>query len=491
MTVEFRLPDLGEDTSEGEVVAVLIAEGDLVAKDQIILELETDKALLEVPSPAAGRITKIHTSPGATLKVGDLIISIDESAVAAPDAAAGESAGASASPATGESAGASAPAAAGESVAAAARGEAPSEPADPPVAGEAKPQAPVEAEASALPEPAAKPKPTPPATPEGGDEIEPARVLEMREVGGAGVAAAPSTRRIARELGVDLAQVGGTGPSGRITKEDVKAYAHAKLAGLSGASSSVSPGGERPTPSPDLPDFSRWGPIERKTLSKVRRVTMERLSLSWREIPHVTQIDEADITDLEALRGRHAAQAAERGGKLTVTVFMLKAVVAALKAFPDFNSSLDPGSQELILKNYFHIGIAVDTEHGLLVPVIRDVDKKTLLELSSELLAVSGRARSRKVTVDELRGGTFTITNLGGIGGTSFTPIINHPEVAILGLARTQKRVVLEDGEPKTRLMLPLCLSYDHRVIDGAASARFTRKIASMLEDPALLLLEP
>jgi pyruvate dehydrogenase E2 component (dihydrolipoamide acetyltransferase) len=217
---------------------------------------------------------------------------------------------------------------------------------------------------------------------------------------------------------------------------------------------------------------------------------MEQLSRSWALIPHVTQMDEADATELEALRERHAGRAAAKGGKLTTTVFVIKAVVAALKQFPQFNASLDPDNEELILKNYYHIGIAVDTEHGLLVPVIHDADKKHLLELSTELSLVSERARRRRVTLDDLRGATFTITNLGGLGGSAFTPIINWPEVAILGLARYQKRLTLKGDRMETRTMLPLSLSYDHRIIDGADAVRFTRKVAAMLEDPALLLLE-
>lgn len=310
----------------------------------------------------------------------------------------------------------------------------------------------------------------------------------MVEVAGSGhhAPAAPSTRKLARELGVDLAVVKGSGPGGRISQEDVMEFVRSRNAPAARESARVVTTADIPP----LPDFSKWGPIERKPLSNIRKKTMEHLTLAWRTIPHVTQIDEVDVTDLEALRERHAANARAKGGKLTATVFVMKAVVAALKQFPQFNASVDVETEELIQKNYYHIGIAVDTDHGLLVPVIRDVDKKHLLDLSTELSIISDRARQRKIALEDLHGSTFTITNLGGIGGTAFTPIINYPEVAILGLARYQKRLILRGDRMETRLILPLCFSYDHRIIDGADAIRFTRKIASMLEDPALLLLE-
>jgi pyruvate dehydrogenase E2 component (dihydrolipoamide acetyltransferase) len=311
----------------------------------------------------------------------------------------------------------------------------------------------------------------------------------MAEAGEPQAPAPPSTRRLARELGVPLAKVQGSGPGGRITPEDVKDFARMSMKPASKSAPASAP--ETSAASP-LPDFTRWGEVERVPLSNIRKRTVESISRSWREIPHVTQVEEADITDLEALRHRHAKRAAAKGGKLTATVFVLKAVVAALKKFPELNASLDLASEELVLKRYFHIGIAVDTEHGLIVPVLRDVDHKPLLDLSAELITLSDRARNRKVKLDELKGASFTVTNLGGLGGTAFTPIINPPEVAILGLARSQRRLFKDDdGDIVERLMLPLCLSYDHRVVDGALAIRFLRKVASMLEDPGLLLLEP
>lgn len=448
MTIEFRLPDLGEDVDSGEVVEVLVREGDMVEKDQILLELETDKALLEVPSPARGRIAKVHIVAGGELKVDGLIVTIEE--IADPSQA---------------------------------------EPAEPEPVSEPKPEPVSNPSASEAPERelAKETEPDPPAgepAPSGVADRPSAKVVEVASA--AAVSAAPSIRRLARELGVDLASVRPGGRGGRVTREDVLAYVRSRVAG--GGSQPASPGASARA---KLPDFSRWGEIERRPLSRIRKHTIESMALSWARIPHVTQNDEADLTDLMALRTRHAKQAAERGGKLTVTVFVIKAVVAALKAYPRINSSLDLEAKELILKRYYHIGVAVDTEHGLLVPVMRDVDKKHLIDLSAELAVLSDRARRRKVKLEEMRGATFTITNLGGIGGTSFSPIIHYPEVAILGLARSQKRLVMNpDGEIEQRLFLPLCLSYDHRIVDGAEAVRFTRKVAEMLEDPALLLLE-
>ena len=461
-TVTFRLPDLGEDVTEGEVVQVLVSAGDMVRKDQTVIELETEKALLEVPSPVSGRIVKVHTRAGATLKVNDVIVTIEE--VAGVAATSTEK----------------------------------SDPPDPPAPlAQAKKSASVKSAPPAGPPPSARRQEAEvvevPKESRSTDTAD-AAALAKSATGGP---AAPSTRRLARELGVTLSEVEGSGSGGRITRQDVLDFVKSRLLAMGKSSKGVG-GGSGGAPasgpgieSPALPDFSRWGPIERRALSGIRKKTMKQLSLSWSLIPHVTQVDEADITELESLRARHAQRAAEKGGKLTVTVFVMKAVVSALKAFPQFNASIDPGREELILKNYYHLGIAVDTEHGLLVPAVRDVDRKHLVELSAELLALSERARSRKVTLDDLRGATFTITNLGGLGGTAFTPIINWPEVAILGLARTQKRLVMGEEGPETRLMLPLCLSYDHRVIDGADAVRFTRKVAAMLQDPAMLLLEP
>jgi len=291
------------------------------------------------------------------------------------------------------------------------------------------------------------------------------------------VPAGPATRRLARELGIDINQVPGSANGGRVSQEDVKAY-------VRGLASEVQSSGSA-TAIPPLPDFERWGPIERQPLSGIRRKMAEQMSLAWRVIPHVTQHDQADITNLESFR----KQQESNGPKLTVTAFALKAAASAIKQFPQFNSSLDAASRQLILKKYIHIGVAVDTDRGLLVPVLRDVDKKSVSELAQQLAELADKARQKKLAADEMQGGTFTITNLGGIGGTAFTPIVNYPEVAILGLSRSRLQPVVKDGQVVPRLILPLSLSYDHRVIDGATAARFTRRIAEMLENPLLMLL--
>jgi pyruvate dehydrogenase E2 component (dihydrolipoamide acetyltransferase) len=298
--------------------------------------------------------------------------------------------------------------------------------------------------------------------------------------------AAPSVRRVARELGVEIHQVPGSGPGGRISAEDVKAFVKRVMS--AGGPRAVPLPGAVPAPAP-LPDFSRWGGIERRPMRAVRRKTAEHLGQAWAQIPHVTQFDKADVTALEELRKRHAKEAEAAGGKLTMTAILVKAVGAALEAFPQFNASLDMASEELVLKKYVHVGIAVDTDRGLLVPVIRDVNQKNIVELSVELAQVSEKARAGKTTLEEMQGGCITITNLGGIGGTAFTPIVNHPEVAILGVSRAAFEPVYIDGTFQPRLMLPLSLSYDHRAIDGADGVRFLRWICEALEQPFLLSL--
>lgn len=447
MATEIRLPDLGESTTEGQVVSVLVKIGDTIEKDQTVIELETDKALLEVPSTTGGKITGINAKPGDTIKIDDVILTLE--------------------PVNG-------------SAAPAAKAEGKTDrPVATPAAREVKPAPPAAPPARAATAP-------PPKAPEPA-----ARVVDMAPAGnesGGPPPASPSVRKLARELGVDLGQVPGSGPGGRATKEDVRAWVRARVAG---PAPSAAPGAAPlPRAAIELPDFTRWGPVERQKLSNIRKVTMERMALAWATIPSVTQVDEADITELEAVRKRHAQRAREKGGKLTATVFIMKALVQAVKEFPKFNASLDITNEELILKKYYDLGMAIDTEHGLMVPVIRDVDTKHILDLSAEIVALGERARARKLKLEELRGATITITNLGGIGGTMFSPIINPPEVAILGVARTQARVVETKDGFETRKMLPLCLTYDHRIIDGADAVRFTRKIASLLEDPALLLIE-
>lgn len=417
MATEFKLPDLGEGVEAGDVVSVLVAEGDTIEIDQSVVELETDKALVEVPSSVAGTITKIHISAGDRVPVGSLLISVEE----------GE-----------------------KSVPAEPEAEAPT----PAPKEEPEPTA-------RAPEPT-PPAPRPPAPTSNGDPIP----------------AAPSTRRLARELGVDLTQIAGSGPGGRISQDDVKAAVRDRQTG-----------GIAPTAPVELPDFSRWGNIERQPLSKVRQIIAKNMSQAWQQVAHVTQFDRADVTDLEAFRQRNKEKAEALGAKLTPTVLALKAIITALKTFPQFNASLDAGTNEIILKHYYNLGIAVDTERGLLVPVIKDVDRKDILELALELGDISNRARTSKIGLDELQGGTFTVTNLGSLGVGEFTPIVNHPEVAILGLGRAREEATVREGRIEPRLIMPLALSYDHRVIDGADGARFMRKIVDALENPELMLM--
>ena len=417
MATEFKLPDLGEGVEAGDVVSVLVAEGDTIEIDQSVVELETDKALVEVPSSVAGTITKIHISAGDRVPVGSLLISVEEGKKSVP--------------------------------------------------AEPEAEAPVPAPKED-PEPTARapeptpPAPRPPAPTSNGDPIP----------------AAPSTRRLARELGVDLTQVAGSGPGGRISQDDVKAAVRDRqTVGLA------------PTAPVELPDFSRWGDIERQPLSKVRQIIAKNMSQAWQQVAHVTQFDRADVTDLEAFRQRNKEKVEALGAKLTPTVLALKAIITALKTFPQFNASLDAGANEIILKHYYNLGIAVDTERGLLVPVIKDVDRKDILELALELGDISQRARTGKIGLDELQGGTFTVTNLGSLGVGEFTPIVNHPEVAILGFGRAREEATVREGRIEPRLIMPLALSYDHRVIDGADGARFMRKIVDALENPELMLM--
>jgi pyruvate dehydrogenase E2 component (dihydrolipoamide acetyltransferase) len=444
MATEIKLPPPGEGVENVDVVDVKVTPGTEVRAGQTLLEIEVEKGTVEVPAPEAGRVTEVLVKKGDRIQVGQPIALLE---------ANGKAAGAQAPP-TAKPAG---------------KPEAPAEARGAPASAEATPTAKPAAPAQAKPsdgEPRSEDTRGPKAEPSSPATHHPA-------------AAGPATRRLARELGVDLQVLTGSGPRGRITEEDIKAHVHhLTSAGLA----SVGPGGQ----APPLPNFEQWGPIERQALDSIRRHTAQHMSRSWSLIPHVTHHDLADITELDAFRRRQEG----RGPKLTVTAFVLKIAAIALKQFPTFNSSLDPVGGQLILKRYYHIGVAVDTDRGLLVPVLRDVDKKSVLQLAEELADVAERARQHKLPADQMRGGTFTITNLGGIGGTAFTPIINYPEVAILGLSRARLEPVVRDKEITPRLMLPLSLSYDHRVIDGAAAARFTRLIADMLENPWMLVLQ-
>lgn len=463
MTTEFRLPELGENIDSGVVVKVLVSVGDTIAQDQSALELETDKAVIEVPSPVGGTVKEIHVKEGDKATVGQLILTLEaDGAKPAPHKI--------------------------EAVKEAVKEVAPKEPVEkkePRVEQRAEPPAVV-----AKPEPpvvAPKPPPRegrPRSTPEFTVIPLVPRTEPQPEIHREAALAAPSVRRLARELGVDINEVSGSGPAGQITMEDVKDHVRQAMTGPRGVRHA---GGAILAP---VPEFTRWGEVQRKAMSSVRRKTAERMAEAWTTIPHVTQYDKADITALEELRKRFARKAEAAGGKLTVTAILLKVVASALKVFPQFNASLDVAREEIVYKQYYHIGVAVDTDRGLLVPVVRDVDKKNILALAAELTEVAEKARNKKLTLDDMQGGTFTITNLGGIGGTYFSPIVNAPEVAILGVSRASTEPVFVNGQFEPRLMLPLSLSYDHRLIDGADAARFLRWVVEALEQPFLLALE-
>lgn len=451
MATEFKLPELGENIESGDLTKVLVSVGDAIEKDQPVIELETEKATIEVPSPVSGTVKEIHVKEGQTIKVGQLILTVE-------DCVAGKAE---------EKAAKKAPPAAEAAADTAAKKLAAEKPKEQkaPAAVEETQEEKTKAEALDEVRPSA-PSPPPPAV--------------AREV----APAAPSVRRLARELGIDINRVPGSGPGGRISDEDVKAYAKRLITEGVAARPAAAPAAV------PLPDFSKWGEIERKPMSNVRRKTAEHMSLAWTTIPHVTHYDKADITELEQFRKRHSEQVQAAGGKLTVTAIALKVAASALKVFPQFAASIDAGRNEVIYKKYCHIGVAVDTDRGLLVPVIRDADQKNIIELAVELQNVSEKARSKKLTLEDMAGGVFTITNLGGIGGTAFSPIVNAPEVAILGMARGRWEPVFVNGLFQPRLLLPLSLSYDHRLIDGADAARFLRWVAEALEQLSLLPLQ-
>ncbi len=417
---ELRLPELGENIESGDVVRVNVQPGEQVSEGQTVLELETDKAVVEVPSSLSGTVNEVKVQTGQKLKVGDLILTI-----------------------TG-------------------------------------------AEQKTAEQETAPAAPAPDVLPEADLHVHPRGVVRHAGHEHRTVPAAPIVRKLAREIGVDVYLVKGSGPGGRITEDDVKAFAKAVFAQLA---ESRLQGAVRPELA-KLPDFSRWGKVEKVSLRAVRRKTAEHVSLAWNVIPHVTQFDKADVSELEELRKRFAPKAEKAGGKMTMTAIALKVVASALKAFPQFNASIDIASEEIIYKRYINVGVAVDTERGLLVPVIRDVDKKNIIDLAVELSAISKKAHDKKLAPEDMEGGTFTITNLGGVGGTSFTPIVNYPEVAILGISRAHSEPVWNNDKFEPRSMLPLSLSYDHRMIDGADAARFLRWIVDALEQPFLLSVQ-
>ncbi len=431
---QFKIPTLGENISTASITKVLVKAGDKIKADQVVLEIETDKATIEVPTEVGGIVKEVKVKDGDKAAVGQaaIIIETSEAVSVAPQPM--------------------------------------------------KAERPVEQKIVIAEPPSAQ----------GPSEIDlthhmPKAVIVPKDISKVVVPAAPSVRRFAREIGVDIHQVRGTGSHGRISLEDVKAYAkkineQIQKGGLIGGGVSIS--------KETLPDFSKWGEIDRQPMSNIRRKTAEHLSYAWATIPHVTQFDKADITDLENLRKQFGKKVEVAGGKLTVTGILLKVIASAMKVFPQFNSSIDMEKSEIIYKKYVNIGVAVDTDRGLLVPVIRDVDKKNITQISVDLAEVSKKARDKKLSLDDMAGGSFTVSNLGGIGGTYFTPIVNSPEVAILGVSKSAFEPVYIAGEFKPRLMMPLSLSYVHRIIDGADAIRFLRWVVNALENPFLLSLE-
>jgi pyruvate dehydrogenase E2 component (dihydrolipoamide acetyltransferase) len=428
--VEFALPALGEGIDSATVVGVLVKAGDAVKAGQAVLAVETDKAAVEVPVEAAGTVEAIHVKTGDKIPVGKVVLTLLAS-------------------------GGSTPAAMSDSG--------------------VKPTAAVQQAASANGSTSAK-APVAVATAPSKKDLTPA---------------GPATRRLARELGVALAEVKPTGRGGRVTLDDVKSFVKAERQAKKPGGAAMSGGTVADSfAHPALPDFAKFGEVEKKAVSNIRMAIARNLTVAVRTMPTVTQNDIADITDLEAGRKRTVETAPKGAAKVTWTVLAVKAVVAVLKEFPHFNSSFDMNAGELILKKYFNIGIAVDTERGLVVPVIRDADKKSIRDIAVDVATIADKARTGKLSIDEMRGGTFTITNLGGIGGTSFTPIVNYPEVAILGLSKSTLQPVVKDGQIVPRLMMPMSLTYDHRVIDGADGARFTTRLAQLFSDPIRLLME-
>ncbi len=446
---EFRLPELGENVESGDLVRLMIKAGAMVAEGQPVMELETDKAVVEVPSSVSGKVREVKVKEGQKVKVGDVIFTLEGGGQATKPPRKHEPVEHTSDQQT-----------ARLSFQLAIRAEGKTE-------QEALPPDHLVAEKETFSMPV---------------QLGKVAGTEHRDP----VPAAPHVRRLAREIGVDIHSIQGSGPGGRISEDDVKRAA--KHALMEAAAAAQSPRGG--FVDPELPDFGKWGKVEHVSMRGVRRKTAEHLRQAWNTIPHVTQQDRADITELEHLRSKFSPRAEEAGGKMTVTAIALKVCASALKVFPQFNASIDTGKEEIIYKQYINIGVAVDTDRGLLVPVIRDVDKKNIVELAVEMTQLSKKARDKKITIDEMEGGTFTITNLGGIGGTGFSPIVNHPEVAILGLSRSRMEPEWVNNKFEPRLILPLSLSYDHRLIDGADAARFLRWIAEAFEQPFLLSVQ-
>jgi pyruvate dehydrogenase E2 component (dihydrolipoamide acetyltransferase) len=431
---EFKLPDLGEGVHEGQIINVLVKEGDAVREYQPMLEIETDKAAVEIPAPKAGVVAKVHVQPGQTVKVGQVLVTIDESGGAAPR---------------------------GDGRARAVAAEQPP--------AHAHDEAEVRAERAEAP------------------AGEPARQQAVATAAPAGpVAAAPAVRKLARDLNVDINEVRGSGPDGRILREDIERYA-------AGAREPEAPEEHAPAPAApvapaELPDFSQYGPVRREAVPQIRKTIARQMTRAWQNIPRVTHCDTADITDLERNRQQYNRGLKEDQTRLSLTAIVVKAVAAGLHAFPRVNASYDPAKEEIIYKEYVHVGIAVDTPRGLVVPVLRDADRKPLGQLSAELADLAKRAQALKAEIAELRGATFTITNVGAIGGIFATPMVNYPEVGILGLGAARQQPVVRDGQIVVRLILPVSLSFDHRVVDGADAARFTTEVIRSLENPLRLI---
>ncbi|MGC8841704.1 MAG: 2-oxo acid dehydrogenase subunit E2 [Candidatus Sumerlaeaceae bacterium] len=428
-TFEVKLPQLADGVEAADVLNVLVREGDIIQPDDPLIELESEKATVAVPSPTGGKVEKLFVKAGDKVRVGETIALIATSAEEGGTAAEAQVS----SQENQEEAGGAA-----LKTTAATLVQADTAPHEQPV------------------------QPLAPSVTTDEDFIP----------------AGPAVRRIAREIGLDLRRVKGSGKNGRILIEDLDPYIEEYVRKRGGQLA-----GGAGVPVPELPDFAKWGPIRRVKIEPLRRKISEHLIQAWLSIPHVHQFHEADITELLALQKRHRERVKQMGASLTLTPFLMKAVVIALKEFPEFNASFDVRNEEIVYKDYYHIGVAVDTPAGLIVPVIRDVDKKTIVELALELADVAQRTRDRKVTLEELRGGTFTISNLGSIGGGYFTPIVNSPEVAILGVGRAAKRLALIEGQVAERSILPLCVGYDHRLIDGAKGARFVVRVAEVLEN--------
>jgi pyruvate dehydrogenase E2 component (dihydrolipoamide acetyltransferase) len=438
--IEMRVPDLGS-FGDVAVIDVLVKPGDRIEPETPLITLETEKATMDVPATAAGTVRAVHVAKGAKVNAGDLVVTVTAAEGPAPALAAGAATTAA------------------------------SEPVKPtPAPPQAAPAPPATAAASRAP---AAPPP-------------------IDEPGFSRVHAGPSVRRLARELGVDLARVRGSGRKGRITADDVKAWVKQALAAPAGvgpaSAAAAAPGAAPAWPKTPVVDFAAFGPVEVKPLGRIRRIAAARLHASWANLPHVTQFDAADITELEDLRDQLKSRASKAGVKLTPLAFIVRACVKVLQQFPQFNAALDEAGANLVYRRYFHLGFAADTPNGLLVPVVRDADRKDIYDVARALAELAEKARAGKLGPAEMQGGTFTISSLGGIGGTAFTPIINAPEVAILGVSRSAMQPVFREGAFVPRLLLPLSLSYDHRVIDGADAARFTTALAKVLAEPRSLI---